>query len=239
MNLLALETATSVCGVALLQDDRVTVDLLLDRPRAHAENLVSMIGDTLRYGGLEPADVDAVAVSSGPGSYTGLRIGVSTAKGFASAVGAALVSVPSLQALASRVHATGSEELVGAAFDARRDEAYVALFRSAEEGPPRIEKDTAAVPMSDMEEWLRRPAPDRPILLVGDGWTKMTDVLQAAGVSFRRLPDVRPSASGVARVGADRFESGQTENLVTFEPYYLKDFVTTTPSGTPFEKLSF
>lgn len=217
----------------------MTVDLLLDRPRAHSEYLVSMIGDALRYGGLKPVNVDAVAVSSGPGSYTGLRIGVSSAKGFASAVGAALVSVPSLQALATHVHAAGSDELIGAAFDARRDEAYVALFRSAEAGPPRIEKETAAVQMSDLEEWLGRPEPDRPILLVGDGWTKMLEVLQVASLPFRRLPNVRPSASSVARVGAGRFESGQTEDLVAFEPYYLKGFVTTTPSGTPFEKLSF
>lgn len=237
MHLLALETATSVCSVALSVDGRTTVELTLNRPRAHSENLVSMIDDALRYGNIVPADVDAVAVSAGPGSFTGLRIGVSTAKGFATAVDADLVAVPSLEALASGVTCAGPGDVIGAAFDARRDEAYVAIFRLDEDRIPRPLKETAALKSGDLPEWIGA-VPDR-LWLVGSGWPKMMGALNAAAVPYRHLPDVHSAAGLVAIRGLERLHSGETEDLVSFEPYYLKEFVTTTPSGTPFEKLSF
>lgn len=237
MNLVALETATSVCSVALLQNDRLTVELSLDRPRAHAENLVSMIGDALRYGGIDAAEIDAVAVSAGPGSYTGLRIGVSTAKGLAAAVGADLVSVPSLEALAARLEAIRPGDLVGAAFDARRDEAYVALFEIRDDGKLGQAGETVALRNPEIVGWLLEMRGS--LWLVGSGWSKMTAALHDAGVDFTYLPEVRPSAVSVAREAAVKLESGRTEDLVTFEPYYLKEFVAGKPAATPFEKLSF
>ncbi|RMH54049.1 MAG: tRNA (adenosine(37)-N6)-threonylcarbamoyltransferase complex dimerization subunit type 1 TsaB, partial [Bacteroidetes bacterium] len=101
--LLALETATDVCSAALAEGDRLLVEETLYRARLHAERLVLLIEDVLRHADLTPAAVAAVAVSGGPGSYTGLRIGVSTAKGLAAATGAALVAVPSLEAQAAAV----------------------------------------------------------------------------------------------------------------------------------------
>lgn len=208
-----------------------------------------MIEDALQYGALEPVAVDGVVVSSGPGSYTGLRIGVSTAKGFAAAVGADLVAVPSLEGIASGVAAVETGDYVGAAFSARRDEAYVALYR-AENGTMQVEKDAEAFSTDDMAAWLQiaaerdrasaQPHGDRSKLwLVGDGWNAVTAELSARGIEFIYLHDVTPSAAAVARIGARKLEMGQTEDLVTFEPYYLKEFVTTKPARTPFEKLSF
>ena len=247
MKLLALETATSVCGVALFIEDHVAVELMLDRPRAHSENLVSMIEDALGYARIEPGEIDAVAVSAGPGSYTGLRIGVSTAKGFAASVDAGLVAVPSLEALATGVHGAPSGDLIGAAFDARRDEAYVALFRATDEGLEQI-NETAAVRSKALAEWLRigfdaaglAGASDETTLwLVGEGWTKMTFALDETGMVYRHVQEIIPSAANVARIGAQRLRAGQTEDLVTFEPYYLKEFVATKPAQTPLEKLTF
>src|SRR5690606_41892871 len=94
---------------------------MLDRPRAHSENLVSMIEDALGYARIEPGEIDAVAVSAGRGSYTGLRIGVSTAKGVAASVDAGLVAVPSLEALATRGHSAHTGKINDGAIDARRD----------------------------------------------------------------------------------------------------------------------
>ena len=226
-----------VCSVALLQDHRVIVELTLDRPRAHAENLVPMIGDALRYGHIDRSDVDAVAVSSGPGSYTGLRIGVSTAKGFASAIDAKLVSVPSLKALAFGLTGAEPGDRIAAALDARRDESYAAVYRIDDEGNLHTDRETAAVQRSDMPAWLGSTG--ERIWLVGDGWTKMIDTLQDAGISFHRAQRTKPSARSVALLGRQTLESGHVEDLVTFEPYYLKEFVAEKPAATPFEKLSF
>lgn len=243
LNLLALETATAVCSVALLQDHHVTVELTLDRPRAHAENLVSMIGDALRYGHLKAPDVDAVAVSSGPGSYTGLRIGVSTAKGLAAAVDAELVSVPSLTALASSLSGRRAGDRIAAAFDARRDEVYAAIYQIDGDTKLLPLSETAAVRRDDVVGWLRRPSEHQDgaprLYLVGDGWMKMIDALDDAGIRFEHARRVKPNARSVALLGSQTLESGHAEDLLTFEPYYLKDFVAGSPGATPFEKLSF
>src|SRR5690606_13682330 len=141
----AIETATTVCSVALWTDEDVVVEAALYRPRAHAENLVPLIGDVLRYGAIAPRDVDAVAVSAGPGSYTGLRIGASTAKGLVTAVDAELVAVPSLEALASAAaDLIGESDMLLAVFGARRDEVFAAAFCKQADGGLRIHRETAA-----------------------------------------------------------------------------------------------
>jgi tRNA threonylcarbamoyladenosine biosynthesis protein TsaB len=239
--LLALETATTVCSAALLRDERVEVELVLNRPRAHAENLVPVMRDVLRFAGVAPAAVTAVAISSGPGSYTGLRIGASAAKGFATAVDAALVAVPSLEALAAGVRAFATPgDLIATAFDARRDEVYAAAFRLSSDGRLRAHRETSVVSSREMAAWLGVGDTDT-LWLAGDGWTKMVADLREACVSYRMLAedDVAPSAATVARIGADRFLAGRIEDVVTFEPYYYKEFVATRPATGPLEKLAF
>lgn len=198
-----------------------------------------MIGDALRRGGLEPRDVDVVAVSSGPGSYTGLRIGVSTAKGLASAVDADLVAVPSLEALAASVSGFASPgHRIAAAFDARREEVFAAVFVLTDDGTLRIVREAAAVHAADAAEWL---GTDGDLWLVGEGWPKLLAGLQGHNLRFRHLDAdlVRPSAASVARIASERVRRGRTEDLVTFEPYYLKEFVAAKPETTAFEKLTF
>lgn len=239
MNLLALETATPVCSVALWQEERVSVLLTLDRPRAHAGNLVPMIADVLRYGRIEPAELDAVAVSSGPGSYTGLRIGTSTAKGLAAAVGSRLVAVPSLTALAERVRPLAApNDRIAAAFDARRDEAYAALFRVARDGSLETVRETATVDAAGALEWIGGE-PEATLFLVGGGWRKMADRIEPLSPRIVEGEQGRPSAASVARIGARKLERGDVEDIVAFEPYYLKEFVPTRPAASAFEKLSF
>lgn len=237
MNVLALETATSVCSVALLQDGRIAAESTLDRPRAHAEHLVPMIAGTLEYAHLEASEITAVAVSSGPGSYTGLRIGVSTAKGLAAAIGAGLISVPSLLSLADLVRPFAvQDDRIAAALDARRDEAFAALYRVTSAGSLRPLRATTTVRPDEAAEWLGGDG-GGILYLVGQGWQKMRDRLDTR--SFRMIEGLVPSAAPVARIGAARFERGEIEDVVTFEPYYLKEFVATKPQMTAFEKLSF
>ena len=240
MNLLALETATDVCSVALWRRESVVCELTLNRPRAHAENIVPLISDALAYGGIEPADVEVVAVSAGPGSYTGLRIGASTAKGFAAAVDASLVAVPSLTALAESVRGAAAEgDVIVAAFDARRDEVFAAAFRSGRSSSLTSLLPTSAVRTAEAAEWLGPPS--ARILLVGDGAEKMRSALTDAGWAADLLPPAvfHPRAGTVAVLGARLFAAGETVDVGDFEPRYLKDFVAKRPTTTAFEKLPF
>lgn len=238
MLLLALETATPVCAVALLRDDHVEIDLLLDRPRAHAENLVPMVRDALRYAGAELADLDAIAVSMGPGSYTGLRIGVSTAKGLALAGGTRLVGVPTLEALAAGAGAHAPDELLLATLPSRRHEVFAAAYR-ARAGRVLPAVEAAALSVDDVVAWLKDAHFER-LRLLGPGAERVAPVLEKHELPFVHVaPDVvAPSASRVARLGARRLHEGHVADLRSFEPFYLKEFVAG-PQRSAFEKLSF
>ena len=242
MTLLALETATDVCSVALMQGDRVTVALSLSRPRAHAETLTPMIREALRYGEVAPRDLDAVAVSAGPGSYTGLRIGVSTAKGLALAADARLVAVPSLEALAASVAPLARPgEAVCAVFNARRNEVYAAVFRVTEQAD-RLDgvAETTALSLDDLPAWL--PPTTGRLWLVGEGVPRAVSVLQdrfAGEVKPLDPLQFAPSAASVARLARHRLAEGRVEDVARFEPFYLKAFVAKKPQSSIFEKLPF
>jgi tRNA threonylcarbamoyladenosine biosynthesis protein TsaB len=228
MNLLALETATDVCSTALLHDQRVEVSLSIYRPRAHAEHIVSMIRRTLQYAGRERSDLDGVAVSMGPGSYTGLRIGVSTAKGLALALGIPLIGVPSLEALAASVAAfAGPGELICASFAARRQEVFAAAFRRTEEEALVPSSPTSALTSGEVVPWLH-PREGDVVWLAGDGSESVARALEPVRglrVRMARGEAAAPSAAGVGRLAWPRFESGAVHDLASFEPFYLKEFM--------------
>jgi tRNA threonylcarbamoyladenosine biosynthesis protein TsaB len=237
--LLALETATDVCSAAVLCDGAVTAHASLHRPRVHAEQLVPLVDNLLDRAAIERADVDAIAASMGPGSYTGLRIGVSTAKGLAMALNAALIGVPTLEALAASVCPFAAEGDVACAFlDARRDEVYAAAYQVVE-GDVAPFAPTSARTVDTLPGWLG--APQGTCWLVGDGADKAADVLRGREIPLRVLPpDVNPpSAAWVARRAWPRLQRGATEEVAPFEPYYLKAFAGDQPDQTPFERLSF
>ncbi len=241
MLLLAIETATDVCSVALMQGDRVTVELALRRPRAHAETLAPMIQEALRYGEVAPRDLDAVAVSSGPGSYTGLRIGVSTAKGLALAADARLVAVPSLEALAASVAPLAAPgEAICALFNARRHEVYAVVFLVGEKNN-KLERltETTALAVDDLPTWLEVPTGTR-LWLVGEGVPRALSVLEDR-LALRPLDPLVfvPAAASVARLARPRLAEGRVEDIACFEPFYLKEFVAKKPQSSIFEKLSF
>lgn len=243
--LLALETATDACGVALAQEGRVTAELTLRRPRQHAAQLVPLVGEALRCGGLDAADLDAVAVSAGPGSYTGLRIGASTAKGLALATGAALFGVPTLEALAAACGPVAREgDAVVATLDARRDEVYAAAFRIGADGWPEEENEAAALSVSDLPAWLEPLGEDlsgRRLWLAGPGAAKAAPPLQAGGCpGVRVLPEsaAAPAAAWVARLALRRIARGAApEDVAAFEPFYLKAYAPTPRQGSAFDRL--
>ena len=181
-----------------------------------------MVEDVLRRAGATVDDLGAVAVSAGPGSYTGLRIGVSTAKGLAFVSGAALVAVPSLEALAYGARDVLAEgDLLVTAFRSRRGEVYAAAFERSADGLELVAA-AAALPLADLPAWL--PDHGGALVLAGEAAPTVADALDGAG---RRLDGVRyrPSALHVGALGQARRDGGQTEDVAAFEPDYLKAFV--------------
>ncbi|RMF65503.1 MAG: tRNA (adenosine(37)-N6)-threonylcarbamoyltransferase complex dimerization subunit type 1 TsaB [Bacteroidetes bacterium] len=235
--LLAIETATDTCSVAVLQEQTIVACSTLTRPRAHAENLVPMILEVLQRSRVAPSDLDVLAVSAGPGSYTGLRIGVSTAKGLAYAAGADLVAVSSLEALAFQVLPfTRCGDLIGSLFPARQQEVYLAVYRST-----GSDLETVVEPsVHDVEEPLPLPSAsaDVTLWLVGGGVPALTSRLPRAPQRIRLLgqEDITPSAVPVARLGLRRWQAGAVEDLALFEPHYLKPFVARKPRRSLFDR---
>ena len=224
MLLLGIETATDVCSVALLQGEDLLGELSVDEPRSHASQLVPLVQRVLRDHGKTPADLDVIAVSAGPGSYTGLRIGASTAKGLAFAADAALVAVPTLEALARAAQADQpeAEHPVLAVLPSRRGEVYAAIYKVESDGLVAV-RESEAIEVTEIDEWL----PESELHIVGPA---AETVLDAVPDPDRLLPLVgAPSAVHVAMLGLERFKGGRTENVAAWEPFYLKAFVAKPP----------
>ena len=221
MILLAIETATTVCGVALLRDGVVVADQWIDERSAHAEKLFGLTDSVLRCAGVDLRDLDALAVSIGPGSFTGLRIGLSAAKGFHLALGKPVIAVPTLRALAHRCVPALAEEggHILAVLDARRDEAYCQTF-SVANGTMTATGDADARTVAE----IVRALPTGTILVTGDARQKI-----AAGLTGGRsvvLADdatARCSAGAVAQVAAAMLDRGEVADAGTLEPMYVKE----------------
>ncbi len=226
--ILAIETATAVCGVALVENGRVILERSIEMPQMHAEKLALMIGSSLAERQLRVSGLAAIAVSIGPGSFTGLRIGLSTAKGLAFASSIPLVTVPTLRALA--LNAAGSlpqDTFILPLIDARRDELYGALYQGqelAELVPP------SAFSVKDAEKVVSRR---HPLAVLGDGAEKFVHYREISGVPpddhvILVDPEKRKcSASSVGILGERLLREGSQADLASVEPLYVKEFFTT------------
>jgi tRNA threonylcarbamoyladenosine biosynthesis protein TsaB len=210
MRVLALETATLAGGVALLDGERLVAEYVLDVSITHSERLMASVDRVLADARWRPHDLQGLAVSIGPGSFTGLRIGVSTAKGLAWALDLPIAAVPTLDAMAAAVPWAALP--VCPVLGARRGEVYASLYRYDGDGLRR-EWDYLAVPPEDLAARLTEPT-----LLVGDG---------APGVDSphgRRLAPPRrvPSPACVAVLGRERLCLGDTVGAAELAPLYLR-----------------
>jgi tRNA threonylcarbamoyladenosine biosynthesis protein TsaB len=242
MLLLAIETATDVCSVAVFRDGRLLTSSAERRPRIHAERLVPMIGELLGEAEAAPGDLDIVALSAGPGSYTGLRIGAATAKGMLFATGAQLVAVSTLEALAWQKLASGGPH-VAAVLPSRRGECYLGAWRARNEGPFERLLNDSIVEFEHLFERLSEVFPDGATIVVPDAEepNRLRDTLRAslpASAPFRIVTE-SPSAESVGRCAAVPAELQLFEDVTTFEPYYLRDFEARKPSRSIFDRLPF
>ena len=214
--ILNIETATTVCSAALSRNGAVFSFREENKGFTHSENLTAFIEDMMEEEGLSFKQLDAVAVSSGPGSYTGLRIGVSTAKGYCFALDRPLIAVPTLQSLASQV--PHSSMLLCPMLDARRMEVYCAVYdENLEEVEPIAAK---VIDDSSFLDLLNQ----KKIHFFGDGAAKCKPLLSAHPNAVF-TDGILATSQSMAFLAEDKFLKGEFENVALFEPFYLKEFV--------------
>ncbi|MGD2033743.1 MAG: tRNA (adenosine(37)-N6)-threonylcarbamoyltransferase complex dimerization subunit type 1 TsaB [Bacteroidales bacterium] len=227
--ILNIETATEICSVSLSQDDRVIALKETDKEKSHASVLSVFIHDLLKENGLEGKSPDAIAVSMGPGSYTGLRIGVSVAKGLCYGFDIPLIPVPTLEAMSlALIEKLKSEKadipgnaLFSPMLDARRMEVYMALFTAEN----KIVKDTTAqiITENTFDQLLSKHS----IYFFGSGSGKVSELISHENAFF--ISEFTPSSADLAPVAYAKYKAGEFADLAYFEPFYLKDFITTKP----------
>jgi len=215
--ILNIETATRNCSVAISKDGETLVCLeMAEQGYSHAEKLHVFIEESLAQAQLAYKDLDAIAVSQGPGSYTGLRIGVSAAKGLAFALDIPLIAVDTLEVLA--LQAKVSDGFIVPVIDARRMEVYSAIFDS---NVQKIREIQAEIITGDSFS-----AFDQNVYFVGDCLEKCKTVLTKQNFIF--LDDfIFPSAKEMAKISDEKHKKNDTVDVAYFEPYYLKDFMVT------------
>lgn len=229
MTILGIETATETCGVAIVSDGKTIGEFFLRQKNIHDTMLSELTRMLLDSCAMTVKSLDGIAVSSGPGSFTGLRIGMSFAKGLAFAGNTPLACVPTFDGIAASIASFGifDRRALAVAFDARRDDVYIATYR-IENAVAVPTHEAVAMHATDAVELIETNS-----LLAGDG----TDLLLRALASDAKCADKKNSAQciigeasqcsapSIALVGARMIESGQVADIATCEPYYAREFV--------------
>ncbi|MDX6189019.1 tRNA (adenosine(37)-N6)-threonylcarbamoyltransferase complex dimerization subunit type 1 TsaB [Flavobacterium sp. Fl-318] len=218
--ILNIETATKNCSVAIAKNgETILCKEIAEEGYSHAEKLHVFIEEVIAEAGISVQDLTAVAVSQGPGSYTGLRIGVSAAKGLCYALNVPLIAVDTLLTLASQAQVT--EGKIIPMLDARRMEVYSEIFNAKLEVERTIQAEVIDEnSFGDISE---------TIYFVGDCAEKGKTVLTKENFIF--LENIKyPSAAAMSKISFDKYQKSDTVDVAYFEPYYLKDFMMTTPS---------
>ncbi len=220
--ILNIDTATSICSVALARDGEMIGIKENTEGLNHSLLLGTYIDELLKENGKHPQELDAIAVSMGPGSYTGLRIGISMAKGLCFGISKPLIAVDTLQALALSVSQTIKEDAYYCPMiDARRMEVYTALYDNRNH--PLTPTQAKIINETSFREILK----EHKVYFFGNGSGKVQSLLSSANACF--LKNIETSARHLTGIAEQKFFRKEFENTAYFEPFYLKDFIATTP----------
>ena len=214
--ILNIETATKNCSVSLAKNgETVLFKEIAEQGYSHAEKLHVFIEEIVKEANVNFSEIKAVAVSKGPGSYTGLRIGVSAAKGLCYALQIPLISIDTMQVLAKKANVDG---LIVPMIDARRMEVYSAIF---DKNHNKIKEVEAEVLTENSYQDF-----DQTVYFIGDCQEKCQTVLVKD--NFKFLPGIIfPSANEMSKLSFEKFQNNDFEDVAYFEPFYLKDFMLT------------
>jgi tRNA threonylcarbamoyladenosine biosynthesis protein TsaB len=235
--ILNIETATEVCSVNLARDGEILAEKESMEGLNHSRLLTVFIEEIFRENNFKPKHIDAVSVSKGPGSYTGLRIGVSVAKGLCYSLGIPLIAVGTLDALGKyaaqnrQQFIQGMEHAENALFcpmiDARRMEVYTALFNASGE---KVEPVSAKI---IDEKSFREHLNQHPVLFFGNGAEKCKPTLTHYNAVFSG--PLKASARFMIKIAEEKYNNNEFEDVAYFEPFYLKNFIATVPKNKVIE----
>lgn len=222
-----------MCSVSITKDGNTLSFRELIEEKSHAKKLTEFIDEILKEQHLELKDIQAVAVSKGPGSYTGLRIGVSTAKGICYGVNIPLLAIGTLNVICNQVLLKADQEIHGILnnpsalicpmIDARRMEVYYALFNNF-----GIAKTKPAAIILDQKTFIPLLGKG-PVVFAGSGMNKYRNLLNHPNAVF--VDHIHPSALSMASLSFKAYQNNEMVNLAYFEPFYLKDFIGTKPKN--------
>ena len=220
MKILGVDTSTPIGSVGLIDGERFIAEHTLSIVKAHSSRLMPAIDQILKWGDLTVHDLDACAVGIGPGSFTGIRIGVGTIKSLCYALKKPIIGISTLEAIAYNLRYT--DKLICPILDARKDEVYGALFRG---GEILLRKsDDLCVPIESLLSQI-----DDDVIFVGDGLRRYAPVVQEQFGEDVPLADPIfnvPRGASIARIGYDRLRNGQSGNYFSLTPNYVRDSVT-------------
>ena len=228
--LILIETSTSLCSTALVEGEEITCMRESSLPREHASKTAVFIKEMLEERGLRVSDCDAVCVSSGPGSYTGLRVGSSSAKGLCFGAGIPLIAIGTLdvlawQAVTGGLIPEGCRSIIPM-IDARRMEVYCAEYSlTGDKGCGKgVIRESEVRPLVVEADSFSGRLAGGPVLFIGDGAGKCRDVITSPNASFVQ---VCPHACAMLAPALEAWKQKRFENTAYFEPFYLKEFVAT------------
>ncbi|MEZ4798089.1 MAG: tRNA (adenosine(37)-N6)-threonylcarbamoyltransferase complex dimerization subunit type 1 TsaB [Flavobacteriaceae bacterium] len=220
--ILNIETSTTNCSVSLSFEGGTLVLMEdYDNNYSHAEKLHVFIEKVLKQGKIKPSQLEAIAVSKGPGSYTGLRIGVSAAKGLCFALGKPLIAISTLEALAYQVKT--NDGIIVPMLDARRLEVYSAVF---DNNYNRIRETQAQVLNNESFNFFLE---ESKVTFIGNGVAKTKELISHENAVF--IEGKLPSANQMSLLSFNKYKKSDIEDVAYFEPYYLKDFVAIKPKS--------
>ncbi len=221
MRILGIETSSLVAGVAILTDDVITGEYNINHKKTHSQTLMPMIEEICNMTEIRPDMLDAIAVSSGPGSFTGLRIGSASAKGMGLALDIPLIHVPTLEAMAYNLW--GTDKYICPIMDARRNQVYTGVYHFDKNGNICTDIEQCAISIDDLLE--KTGNFDKELIFVGDGVPVFKDTILEKGRNtylFAPAHMNRQRGAGVAMLGKEYFLAGKTESAKAHVPDYLR-----------------
>jgi len=217
MHILGIDTSTMTGSVAILTEDRLIAEYTLNTKTTHTERLMSAIDHIIQSASLCIQDIDGVAVGLGPGSFTGLRIGITTAKSIAYSIQKPIMAIPSLDALASQYLFT--DLLICPILDARKREVYTAFYRNTGASVERLSEYSVIAPERILQEITE------PVIFFGDGvfpYRQYIETTLGQHAHFADAAHLLPRGSLIAKLGCDRLTAGEHDDCLALTPLYIR-----------------